>query len=149
VIRIFDNAMRKKNVGRALALQALYQYDLRGEAFLDDAPGFFATNAKDPANAAIGHELFQGVLDHLDDLDSRLNAVAEHWDLKRMASVDRAILRVGAYELLHTPELPRRIVINEAVRLAKKYGAAQSGAFVNGLLDRIGPPPAGEGGRDA
>jgi transcription antitermination protein NusB len=129
--------MRKKNVGRALALQALYQYGLRGEAFLDDADAFFAESAKNPADAEIGKEIFDCVRAAQDQLDASIKKVAEHWNLDRMASIDRGILRIATYELTQTPEMPGQIVISEAIRLAKKYSTAESSAFVNGILDKI------------
>jgi N utilization substance protein B len=80
--------------------------------------------------------LLDGVREHRADLDRVLTAKAEHWTLERMAVVDRNILRLGAYEILHT-DTPKRVIINEAVELAKLFGAEQSPAFVNAILDRV------------
>ena len=129
--------MRRKTAGRILTVQALYQLDLRGEAFLDEAPAYFRDTAKNPADAEIADTIFHHCLEKRDALDARLAAVAEHWDLARMAIVDRAILRLGAYELLYCPEVPPKVAVNEAIRLAKKYSTAESGAFVNGILDKL------------
>lgn len=120
-----------------MALQALYQRDVRGPEFLDEAGEFFRDSAKDPTDVEIGEALFQGCVDHQDALDARLAAVSEHWDIARMAAVDRAILRLGAYELLHCPDVPPKVAVNEAIRLAKRFSTAESGAFVNGILDKI------------
>jgi N utilization substance protein B len=70
-------------------------------------------------------------------LDTLIRQYSEHWRLERMAAVDRNLLRVALYELLYQPDIPTKVVINEAVELAKRYGTDESGAFVNGILDRI------------
>lgn len=79
-----------------------------------------------------------GVAEHLDDLDARIQAVSKKWRLERMAVLDRNVLRLGAFEVLHRGEdVPRAVAINEAVELAKTFGTKEAGAFVNGILDRI------------
>ena len=129
--------MRKKSKGRMLAVQAIYQLDLRGDAFLDDMDEFIGSFVKNEEVRAFAAELAHGCAEHRDELDAQLAAAAEHWDVARMAAVDRAILRLGAHELLHKPDVPPKVAIDEAIRLAKKLGSAESGAFVNGILDRI------------
>ncbi len=79
----------------------------------------------------------EGVASHLEELDALIVRYSEHWRLERMAAVDRNLLRLAAYELLYQPKIPSKVVINEAVELAKRYGAEDSGAFVNGILDHI------------
>jgi N utilization substance protein B len=81
--------------------------------------------------------LIAGILETWERLNSVIGAMAKNWALRRMATTDRNILRLGCYELLCKPETPAGVVINEAVELAKKYGTSNSGAFVNGILDRI------------
>ena len=129
--------MRKKTAGRVLAVQALYQLDLRGNAFQEVIDEFLEDSAKDEEIRALAAELVHGCVEKRDELDARIAGVAEHWDIARMAIVDRCILRVGTYELLHRPDVPPKVAIDEAIRLAKKFSTAASGAFVNGLLDRI------------
>lgn len=133
--------MRRKTAGRILAMQALYQLEVHGEVFLGEASAFFKEGAKSAADAEIAESLFRGCLEKRDALDARLAGVAEHWDIARMAAVDRAILRLGAYELGYCPDVPPKVAVNEAIKLAKKYGAAESGAFVNGLLDKLMTAP--------
>ena len=82
-------------------------------------------------------ELVTGVKAHLEELDALIRRFSEHWRLERMTLVDRNLLRLAAFELLYQPETPPKVVINEAVELAKKYSTEDSSAFVNGLLDRI------------
>jgi N utilization substance protein B len=107
---------------RDLALAALYEMDQRGSV---EAPPDL------PPKAA---GLVAGVLEHRQELDRAIDAVSEHWRLERMPVVDRAILRLGAFELQHRPRTPAAVVVSEAVRLAKEYSTERSGAFVNGVL---------------
>ena len=129
--------MRNSTAGRTLALQALYQHDLRGEDFLAEMEDFLRATAKNDDALMLAEELVHGCMKRRDELDARIAEVAEHWDVSRMAAVDRAILRLGAYELLHRPDVPPKVAVNEAIRLAKKFSSAESYAFVNGILDRI------------
>ena len=78
-----------------------------------------------------------GVAAHQEELDALIARYSEHWRLERMALVDRNLLRLATFELLYRDDIPAKVVINEAVELAKRYGTEESGAFVNGLLDRI------------
>jgi len=70
-------------------------------------------------------------------IDRHIGQVTEHWDLDRMAVVDRNILRLAVYELLWEPEVPAKVAINEAIEIAKKFGTRESGRFINGILDRV------------
>ena len=87
---------------------------------------------------------------HQEEIDSRLSAAAENWRLVRMATVDRNVLRLGAFELLFDKETPAAVAFDEAIELARRYGSADSASFVNGVLDRLRreaealstPPPA-------
>jgi len=83
-----------------------------------------------------GRGLVDGVRRNRSQIDDRIARAAEHWSLERMAVTDRNVLRLGVYELLYT-DAPPRVVIDEAVDLAKRFGAAQSGPFVNGILDKL------------
>lgn len=97
--------------------------------------------AKEAEVKGFAEALVRGVEAHRDRLDTAVQAVSANWKLHRMSAVDRNVLRLAAYELIHrSTEVPRKVVINEAVELAKTFGAAESGAFVNGILDKIGPP---------
>ncbi len=79
----------------------------------------------------------RGVRSSLEDLDQRITRASTNWRLERMARVDRNLLRLGAWELLHRVDVPRAVVLDEAVELAKRFGTEESGAFVNGVLDRV------------
>lgn len=112
------------NEPRDAALTALYAIDLHGQMASSDLP--------DKAQ-----RLVRGVSEHLEELDEGINAVAEGWRTERMPAVDRAILRLGAFELLYERETPVAVVLSEAVRLAKLYSTEKSGGFVNGVLAEL------------
>ena len=83
------------------------------------------------------NELVVGCAKAQEQLDAKIRSVSKHWRLERMARVDRNIIRLATFELMHLPEIPRRVTLNEAVELAKRFGTGESSAFVNGVLDRI------------
>ena len=116
---------------RERALGLCYELEIRGVSAGDLIEGLAV--APDPYAAL----LVRGVEDHHADVDALLRKFSEHWALERMPAVDRAVLRLGAYELGWEPEMPTAVVISEAVELAKQYSTKDSGRFVNGLLSRI------------
>jgi N utilization substance protein B len=125
---------RNRTIAREISLQALFQQDLTDskKEDLDDLLAEAAEGERDYARA-----LVTGVLENKQELDSRITEVTDNWKLERIAAVDRAILRLGLYELLEMSEVPPKVVINESVELAKKFSTEKSGAFVNGVLDKI------------
>ncbi len=132
--------MSRRSHCRRAALQVLYQDDLQpgGNPAIGD--GFIQSQLKDAELAAFARELVAGVRRNRKQLDEVIAEAAEHWTLERMAVTDRNVLRLGAFEILHT-ETPNQVVVNEAVDLAKRFGTTDSGAFVNGILDRLMRPP--------
>ncbi len=129
--------MRKRSLARELALQCLCPLDVQGEEALQDVEEIISEGTTDAAVQAFARELALGCHGNRATLDRELVDVAEHWDLRRMAVVDRNILRLGTFELLHRPDTPPTVAINEAIDLAKRYSTAESGAFVNGILDKV------------
>jgi transcription antitermination factor NusB len=129
--------MRRRTRAREIAVQFLYQIDLRGDEVLDDLAPFLEQETKDREIQEFGLRLVTGTYNVRDELDERLKAVARNWDLKRMAVVDRNILRMSIFELLYCDDIPPKVTINEAIELGKKYSTANSGAFINGILDRV------------
>jgi N utilization substance protein B len=130
--------IRARSQGREAALTALYQLDLSGE--LGDAsvePPIRDEEAPLEDARAFAKTIVAGVRKHVSDLDVELETVAINWQVERMAVIDRNVLRIGAYELLHSADVPAAVAINEAVILAQKFSTKDSGAFVNGVLDRI------------
>lgn len=122
---------------REIVLQALYQHDLLGGLADRALEGFIAGRCPEAADAAYARRLVGLCRAHGADIDQAIRGAAENWDLRRMAVVDRNILRLALGELLYMEEIPPKVAINEAINLAKRFSTAQSGAFVNGILDRI------------
>jgi N utilization substance protein B len=91
----------------------------------------------EPEVRKLAEPLITGVLEHLEELDHVVESSSLHWRVDRMARVDRNILRLGVYELKFRPEVPTKVCLNEAIEVARKYGAEDSGAFINGVLDRV------------
>jgi 3',5'-nucleoside bisphosphate phosphatase len=129
--------MRKRTVARQIALQALYQWQVHGDDFKTEVERFFLDWARDPDVASYARQLFEGVVSCVAEVDGVLAKAARNWSLDRMAAIDRNVLRIGAYELMYRDDIPALVAINEAVDLAKKFSTKESGAFVNGILDRI------------
>ena len=124
---------------RERALQALYQVDLAGAEPLDALVNAWKSEEESPdaESLAFAEELVKGVCAHLAEIDQRIEATSHHWRVERMAKVDRNVLRLAVFELTLTPATPRKVVLNEAVELAKTFGSEESGAFINGILDKI------------
>ncbi len=154
--------MGKRRVARERAVQFLFQCDLNVPEHLDAALDLFwdsqraATLAEEKGPATWGQkpelppptadevaerlfadELIRGVLEHREELDARIKQYSLHWDLHRMAIVDRNVLRLAIYEMLHRQDIPPVVSINEAVDIAKKFSTEDSGKFVNGILDKV------------
>jgi N utilization substance protein B len=122
---------------REWALQFLYQAEFAGPGQPDAVARFwrhFQTEGDPPLYLT---KLVSGVTDHLEELDAFIVRYSEHWRLSRMTIVDRNLLRLAVYELLYQPDIPPKVVINEAVEMAKRFGSEASGGFVNGILDQV------------
>jgi N utilization substance protein B len=136
--------VHSRRPARRLALDVLYQADVRGEdpsRALED----WREAGQDVPPFTV--ELVKGVADHLADLDQLIGRHAEGWTVPRMAAVDRTILRLACYELLHRPDVPVAVAIDEAVEAAKELSTEDSGRFVNGILGRIAREAVGVEGR--
>jgi transcription antitermination protein NusB len=126
--------MARRHEARRQAIDILYQADVLGADALAVAADWVSAGKK---VAPFAWELVEGVREHLEDLDGLLGEHAEDWTVARMASVDRTILRVAVYELLHRPDVPPGAAIDEAVGAAKELSTEDSGRFVNGVLGKI------------
>ena len=140
--------MSTRRSGRVYALQLLYARD--GDAATDVAGAVDRWAAEleldvEPAAQAFARDLVAAAATRGPEIDEHIAAASKNWRIDRMSRVDRNILRLGACELLAFRDVPVKVVINEAVELAKRFGTAESSAFVNGVLDRI----AGAVGRTA
>jgi N utilization substance protein B len=128
----------RRSRSRETALQMLYQLDLNPDVPSDVVLEMVQGRLEDQELSRFCWSLFSGVMEVRNELDAKIEAVAANWSLKRMAPTDRNVLRLAAYEMLHT-DTPPKVVIDEALELAKSYGSAQSSQFVNGILDRLIP----------
>jgi N utilization substance protein B len=130
--------MGARSGGREAALQMLFAIDAAGGDPASAIRDFWRElPAADAEGRAYADLIVAGVRGELRAVDERIRAASAHWRIERMTRVDRNVLRIGTWELLHQTDVPRAVVIDEAVELAKRFGTAESGAFVNGVLDRI------------
>ena len=129
--------MTRRSRAREVALQLLYQRDLNPRVDRKTIERFARDRLRDPALEPFSLGLYDGTTARGEDIDRRLSEAAENWRLSRMAAVDRNVLRLGAYELLCTPETPPSVALDEAIELARRYGSEGSPAFVNGVLDKL------------
>jgi N utilization substance protein B len=138
--------MTRRSRAREVALQLLYQADLNPGVGREVIEQFTRDRLREESLRQFSLALYDGVAAHAADIDRRIAAAAQNWRLPRMAVVDRNVLRLGGYEILYTPETPAAVALDEAVELARRYGSADSPAFVNGVLDRLrqdaAPAPA-------
>jgi N utilization substance protein B len=129
--------MGARSAAREAALQMLYAAEIgqhSAETLLKD---FWREFPGDAEGRSYADSAVRGVLEQRDQLDARVVSASVNWRLERMSPIARNVLRLGTWELLSHPEIPRAVIIDESVEVAKRYGGAESGAFVNGVLDRI------------
>lgn len=129
--------MARRSKSRQVTVQMLYQVDLNPDTDLASIRDMIAERISDYKLMEFSHSLFLGVIENREELDAALQQVSQNWRLSRMAATDRAVLRLGAFELLKT-DTPRAIVIDEAIKLGKKFGDESSQQYVNGVLDKLG-----------
>ena len=149
--------MKSRRKAREAALQALYQCDTTADFSASAVALFFEVfypeqllASQDGENDETAHEpppidehrhfsreLVLGVIANLKEIDSRIGAASTHWSLGRMSRVDRNILRLATYEIMFRADIPLSVTINEAIEIAKRFGAEDSPMFVNGVLDHI------------
>jgi transcription antitermination protein NusB len=135
---VADQTARRAARERAVGL--LYEAEVKDQPAID----VLAALPVAPDDYVV--EVVTGVTEHAAELDEAITRYARNWDLDRMPALDRAILRLAAYELGHRPDVPRNVVINEAVELAKVFSTEESGKFVNGMLSAMAPDLRPEAG---
>jgi N utilization substance protein B len=146
--------MGARRKGRELAVQALYQIDLRGDASLEALATFWEQSDASSRAKQFAEALVAGVRQQQQQIDGLITETVEHWRFERLSPVDLNVLRVATYELLQSPAAPTSVVLDEAIEIARRFGTAESSVFVNGVLDRIAArlgvkePPAAQGTRD-
>jgi N utilization substance protein B len=126
-----------RTTAREAALQMLYAIDATGSDVDRAIADFWRELPGDAEGRAYADELVRGVRRDLTQLDERIRAASQNWRIERMARIDRNALRLGAFELLTRDDVPRAVILDEAVELAKRFGSEESSKFVNGVLDRI------------
>jgi len=130
--------MGSRRKAREIALQVLYQLDVReNNRNGEDATAMHLKSSLPKDVKDYAYKLVHGVKEYKKQIDALIEVSSENWSLNRMTIVDRNILRLAAFEMLYCQDVPPKVAIDEAVELGKKFGTKDSGAFVNGILDRI------------
>jgi transcription antitermination factor NusB len=130
--------MRRRTLAREHALKILYQSDITKRPMDLVIESYWqAEETRDQEIITYANLLATGVSGRMVDIDQKISDYATNWQIRRMAIIDRNVMRIGVYELKHTTDIPPKVAINEAVELAKKYGDLESSKFVNGILDKI------------
>jgi N utilization substance protein B len=128
--------MSLRHKSREFALQMLFQWEIGRQDPRRIEDGFWRIARSEKTTRAFANELFEGTVAGRSELDALVEARTENWRPERMAVIDRAILRLAAYEL-RAAKTPPKVVVNEAIELAKKFSSAEAGAFINGILDSL------------
>ena len=129
--------MGKRRSSRELAPKFLYQFELNGGNLDEQIKLFLERNSSQEDVANFMKELVVSLIDKMEEIDEIIQKFSDHWILDRMTVIDRNILRMGACELLFNFSTPPKVVINEAIDIAKKYGNEDSPEFINGILDKV------------
>jgi len=129
--------MGRRREGREAAIQFLFARDMQGAEKPAEPEVFWTLHSAKASTRAFAESLINGVLQNQTDIDARITGLLQNFRMERLAAVDRNVLRVAAYELLHCPEVPAPVILNEAIDIAKALSAGESGSFVNGVLDKL------------
>ena len=132
-----SNKMKRRSKARELALQTLYQVDITKDDDRKQVDKILAEQDAEKEPREFARELVYGTLDHQDEIDEMISEVTQNWAISRMAVIDRNVLRIAAHELLHREDIPPKVSINEAIEIGKRFSTSNSGAFINGILDKI------------
>ena len=128
--------MARRSKAREVALQMLFQRDFNPDADARVLKNMIGERLEDEEMFLFCWQLVSGVLEHQEELDQQISAVAENWSVDRMASTDRNAIRIGVYEMTFLGT-PPPVAINEAIELSRKFGSKESTQFVNGIMDRL------------
>jgi len=140
--------MHHRRKAREIALQVLYQLDVSGMG-PQEAVDLYWKNFDSPDETKqFAAHLVEGTWNHREKIDQMIGEFSENWTISRMSRVDRSILRMAVFELLHCPDIPPKVTLNEAIDLGKDYGSENSGAFINGILDALYVKLYGKNGPD-
>jgi N utilization substance protein B len=131
---------------REAALKVLFQMDLSGINAEKGLSAYWESFDLEAEGDEYAEQLVKGIEAHHEEIDEAIREASTRWRLERMATVDRNVLRIGTYELVHRPDVPVRVVLDEAIELAKRFGGEDSSAFINGVLDRLAQTTRSEEG---
>jgi N utilization substance protein B len=129
--------MGKRRRAREAAIQYHFWRDLQHGAGPEQIDEFWEFCPATPRVREFAQPLIEGMIAHLPEIDERIRRYCENYEFHRISAVDRNVLRLAIYEMLHRDDIPPVVSINEAIELAKTFGGAESGRFVNGILDRV------------
>src|SRR6185503_10190844 len=130
--------MGPRRKAREYALQMLFQWDITHDDIDQVISTFFQNQPEESADVAdFARRLVMGAVEHVERIDELIRRHAEHWRLDRMATVDRNLLRLAIQEFLHSKDIPKTVVINEAIEIARRFSSQESPQFINGVLDSI------------
>jgi N utilization substance protein B len=130
--------MGPRRKAREYALQMLFQWDITHDDIEQIVVTFFQNQLEESQPAVdFARQLVTGTVEHIEQIDEIIRRHAEHWRLDRMATVDRNVLRLAVQEFLYDKEMPKTVVINEAIEIARRFSAQESPQFINGVLDSI------------
>jgi N utilization substance protein B len=127
----------KRRKAREIVLQALYELefsDRTGQEILEDQVERRSSTGE---TVEYAQDLFQRTIDNLEQLDSKVKAILENWEMDRVSIIDKNILRFALAEILYFPQVPSKVIINEAIEISNKYSSKNAGKFINGILDRF------------
>ncbi len=129
--------MRKRTLARECALKILYRIEISKDSMEDSVKDFWSREEVEKEVRDFANSIVKGTCKELSRIDGFISKYADNWDIKRIAVIDKNILRMGIYEIVYREDIPPKVSINEAIELAKKYGDVDSGKFVNGILDKV------------
>ncbi len=130
--------MKNRRLARENAVKMLYQIEMSGYKPEDCINVYWDAEREDKEEVkSYSNYIVRGVIANIDEIDDKIEKLSKSWALDRMHKVDKAILRLAAYELLYSKDVPYKVAINEAIELAKKFGTDDSKAFINGILDKF------------
>ena len=129
--------MGSRRTAREIALQILYQVEVNPVTPQEALELYWESVSLSEDVKEFAVKIVEGVHRSKEEIDRLIEEHSEHWKLDRMTWIDRNVLRMGVFELLHNDEIPPRVAINEAIDLGKRFGSEESGAFINGILDKI------------
>lgn len=123
--------------GREAAVQFLFSKDINNDISLDGYDSFFSLCTAKERAKVFAKELLVGILQNKESIDEKIEAHVDNFQLNRLSAIDRNVLRLAIFEMMHCEDIPPAVCINEAIEISKRFGTEDSGSFVNGVLDKI------------